>query len=130
MISISTFVISLSGIILLLYFRLWEIKRGSRLFDVQRRRLDERIISFNVYIQNYIPTFNLAIIYNVYHTLVHYFAIIMLNVLRMTERKMDSLLDYIRGKREIKNVDTQSDFLKQVGDYKQSLEKPSKDAIE
>ena len=130
MISIGAFVVSLSGIILLLYFRLWEIKRGSRLFDVQRKGLDEKIISFNVYIQNYIPTFNLTIIYNVYHTLVHYFAIIMLNVLIITERKINSLLDHIRGRREIKNIDTQSDFLKQVGDYKQSLEKPSKDAVE
>ena len=127
MISISAFIISLSGIISLLYFRLWEIKRGERLYNVQRAVIDEKIISLNMYIKNHMPTFDREIISRTYHTVVHYAALIILNLLKIIERKMVSLLEHVRGKREVKRGITQSDFLKKVGDHKQSLEKQSGD---
>lgn len=130
MISVSAFIISLLGIASLLYFRLWEIERGKRLFNTERKRLDEKIISFGKYIENHIPTFNRVIVLRIYHFVVHYFALIVLTIIKVIERRMVYLLEYVRGKREIKRGVTQSDFLKQVGDHKRSLEKPSKNTIE
>ncbi|HEC32827.1 MAG TPA: hypothetical protein ENI63_01030 [Candidatus Kaiserbacteria bacterium] len=124
MISISAFIISLSGIILLLYFRLWEIKNGIRLFSINRKKLDEKIVYLGVYIQKYIPTFNGETLFRVYHGVIHYLALATLVVLRAVENKTVSLLEHVRGKREVKRGVTQSDFLKQVGDHKQNLEKP------
>jgi hypothetical protein len=130
MISISAFIISLSGIISLLYFRLWEVKRGARLFNIQRKELDEKIISFGEYIENHVPTFDRTIIPHAYHTVVHYFALIILGILRIIERWMVSLLEHVRGKREVRRGVTQSDFLKSVKEHKQSLENPSRNSVE
>ena len=130
MISISAFIISLSGIISLLYFRLWEIKRGVRLFNTKRKELDERIISFGTYVQNHVPAFDKAIISRTYHNAVHYFALIVLNIVKIIEQWMVSLLEHVRGKREIKRGVTQSDFLKQVRSHKQSLEKRDQNRVE
>ena len=130
MISISAFIISLFGIISLLYFRLWEMKRSERLFSVERRKLDEKIVSFGKYIKEKIPTFDRSIVLRVYHITVHYFALIMLWIIKVIERRMVNLLEYVRGKREIKEIVTQSDFLKQVGDHKRNLENPSKSTLE
>ena len=130
MLSISAFIISLLGIISLLYFRLWEIKRGRRVFDVKRKELDEKTISFEGYVRSHMPTFDRAIAYRLYHTSIHYFALMVLVAIKIIEQRMVLLLGYVRGKREIKRGVTQSDFLKQVSEHKQSLEKPPVDAIE
>ena len=130
MISISAFIISLSGIVSLLYFRLWEMQRNERLFDAERKKLDEKMISFGAYIQNHIPTLDRKIAYNIYHAVVHYFALVVLNLLQVVEKWMVSLLEYVRGKREITHGVTQSEFLKRVGDHKQSLEKPELNKVE
>ena len=129
MISISAFIISLSSIVSLLYFRLWEIKRGGRLFDSERKSLDDRVVSVGVYIENHMPTLDRAIMSRMYHTVIHYFALIVLNVVKIIEGYMVSLLEHVRGYREVKYGVTQSEFLKQVRSHKQSLEKPRKDDI-
>lgn len=130
MISISAFIISLSGIVSLLYFRLWEIKRGERLFNIQRKKLDGKIVSLGGYIENHVPTFDRTIIPHIYHTIVHYFALIILGILRIIERWMVTLLEHVRGKREIRRGVTKSDFLKSVKEHKQSLENPSRNSVE
>lgn len=130
MISISAFIISLLGIVVLLYFRLWEIKRGSQLYGVQREQLDRVVVSLWVYIETHVPTFNRAVVLQIYHAIVHYFALIVLSIVKIVERKMVFLLEYVRGKREVKRGVTQSDFLKRVGDHKQRLEKPLEDTIQ
>lgn len=130
MISISAFIISLSGIISLLYLRLWEIRRGSRLYNFQREKLDEKVVSLGEYLRHRIPTFDRSVVSRMYHTTIHYFALMVLSILRIIERRMVSLLEHVRGKREVTRGVTQSDFLKQVGSHKRRLEKPSKDAIQ
>jgi len=130
MISISAFIISLSGILSLLYFRLWEIKRGKRLFEAERKKLDESILSFVDYLERHIPAFDKAIVFRLYHSVVHYFAIVVLAILRAVEEKMVSLLEYVRGKREVTRGVTRSDFLKRVGDHKQSLGKHTRNEVE
>ena len=130
MISIGAFIISLSGIISLLYFRLWEIKRGKRLFNSQRSRLDEKLISFERYIEEHIPALDHTIVAHLYHSIVHYFALIVLGIVKIIEHWMVSLLEHVRGRREVQRGVTQSEFLKQVRDHKQSLEKPSVNEVE
>ncbi len=130
MISISAFVISLFGIISLLYFRSWEIRRGERFFSDEREKLDEKVISFGEYINKFSVIFDRSIILRIYHTTAHYFALIVLGTIKIIERRMVYLLEHIRGKREIKRGVTQSEFLKRVADHKQSLEKPPVNKVE
>ena len=130
MISISAFIVSLLGIVSLLWFKLWEIKNGVRLFSEKRDKIDQKTIYFLGHIKNHIPTFGLEIMSRVYNVVVRYFALIVLNLVKIVEQRMISLLEYVRGRREIKKGVTKSDFLKRVSDHKQSLENKSKNAIE
>jgi len=130
MVSISAFIISLSGIISLLYFRLWEAKRNKQLFAERRRAFDIKVISLSEYIQDRVPRLDQRIIFHAYHTIVHYFALMVLLVVKVIERRMVSLLDHVRGKREVNRGVTKSDFLRQVNDHKQSLERPQSNSVE
>ncbi|MFC1729770.1 hypothetical protein ACFL6I_05480 [candidate division KSB1 bacterium] len=100
------------------------------MFDSKRRNLDNKVVSLGMYIEDHIPTLDQAIVSRVYHIVVHYFALIVLNVVKVIERQMVSLLEHVRGRREVKRGVTKSDFLKQVKSHKQSLEKPSPNRVE
>ncbi|MEX0652045.1 MAG: hypothetical protein WD509_01040 [Candidatus Paceibacterota bacterium] len=128
MISISAFIISLSGIVSLLYFRLWEHRNGVRILGTQRVRLDATVASLYMHLERRVPTLDHTLFFRIYHITVHYFALIVLGIVKIIERKMVTLLEYVRGKREVRRGVTRSEFLKQVAQHKESLEKPAKDA--
>jgi hypothetical protein len=104
------------------------------MFSLQRVRLDEKLASFREFVERHIPTFDQEAVSRVYHqvthSIVHYCALAVLSIVRFVERKTVSVLEHIRGKRDIKRGVTSSDFLKQVNDHKQSLEKPSRNSVE
>lgn len=130
MMSISAFTISLFGIISLLYFRLWEVRRGEQLFAKRRREFDTKLISLREHIKSRIPTLDQKVIFRIYHTIVHYFALVVLFLVKVIERRMVSLLEHVRGKREVTKGVTKSEFLRQVKDHKKSLERPQSSSVE
>ncbi len=74
--------------------------------------------------------FDSSIMIRMYHITVHYFALIVLGIIKIIEKRMFFLLEHIRGKHEIRKGVTKSEFLKKVADHKQNLEKPPRNSVE
>jgi hypothetical protein len=130
MISISILSISLIGIIGLISFSLWEKKRGRKVGESYRERLDTAIRgSADIVVKN-IPTIDAHLFQRMYHYSIHLFALMVLRLVKVIEKKVVKVLDTVRGKRDLPKSNTQSAFLKRVSDHKQDLEKRPENPVE
>ncbi|MBI2618205.1 hypothetical protein HYW58_02015 [Candidatus Kaiserbacteria bacterium] len=130
MFSVGIFFFSLIGVVSLVGFRMWEIQQETRLFNIQRARLDEFVRRVQTYVRTRMPVFGHLAFARMYHTVAHRLALFMLSVLKAVEKRVIRLLEYLRGKRDIQKGVTQSEFLRKVSEHKRNLENPSRDAIE
>jgi hypothetical protein len=130
MISISIFIISLVGISSLIGISLWEKRRGKKVFAEQRQALDIRIVALTRIITERVAQLNGRLFLQIYHHIVHVGALIVLQVVRVVEKRTVKVLDTVRGKRELSNNKTQSVFLKQVRSHKEQLEKTVDSPVE
>ena len=130
MFSASVFLISLIGAASLVSLRMWEMKRDKRLFSGKRARLDEWAFRAHAYMRGRLPAFGHPTLARLYRSVMRQVALFALSLLRAVERKIISLLEYLRGKRDLPRGVTHSEFLRKVSEHKRNLEKPSKDAVE
>ncbi|MCW9054589.1 MAG: hypothetical protein OQJ98_01235 [Candidatus Pacebacteria bacterium] len=129
-ISISIFFASFAGIVLLVAFRLWELQRGARVAQRVRAHVDEWVDATGRSVRARIPTLDHSSIARVFHVLMHYSALILLALLKMLEKKIFRVLEYVRGRRKVSRGVTNSDFLKSVSAHKQSLGKERGNSVE
>lgn len=130
MVGTLVFFISLLGMVSFLFMRHWELRRDRRMFEGFRSRADKIVSGAHAALEARMPKLDSVFIARAYHSLVHACALILLAVLKLTERQVMKVLEYVRGKRELPRMQTQSAFLKEVSAHKQSLEKPARRAIE
>ncbi|MDP6527579.1 MAG: hypothetical protein QF858_01705 [Candidatus Pacebacteria bacterium] len=125
MFQIILFGVSLTLLIAFFSIKLFEVRGGRVLFEEKRKELDKRVLNEFERRKIKVPQIELDGVLHFIHDVLHNVAVGVHGSVRVAERHTARAVNSIKGRRDnIKRNSTSSEFLKNVGDYKNKLKRP------
>lgn len=112
------FIFALTGIIVLLYFKNWELARGKVVFVDFRKKTDMFVVeSINLF-KSKLPRKSKQISKHVINNITYYTSTALLKAVRWLEKQLAGFSNMIKGRVEIQNRGEASAFLQNVSAHK------------
>lgn len=116
------FAASVVGMLLLIAFKAFELRRGKIFFAHMRALLDARVERLFRALHGEVPHVGRRVASDVGHHLAMQISALALLVIRFTERKLTRFVDMVKGRREIRDGNgTRSTYLRDVTSHRDEV---------
>jgi hypothetical protein len=117
MTSIFSFSFALVAIVGMIAFKNWEIKEGRTILHKARFNADRVVASWFTFVRSHLPTRGRKLSKEITHHAAFHFSHFALSGVKLMERKLIRVINFIKGKGVVKKDRTTSHYMKNVSEF-------------